>query len=299
MKIFSRLLHEHMRSQGEAVYKRFLACEVISHWKEIVDESISSQVKPVTIDKGVLFVDVKNSAFRDQLKFVAEEIIDAINENFWQEKEPLVKKIRFASPFQIAEMPQEKNPPAQVVEEELKLEEITLTEEEKIFCERQAEKISDPKLRQTLLEMLLSNTRLKKFRLASGWHKCKNCESLCPPKEIFCEVCIVNEREKMVKALSKILYDAPWLKAWDAQKILLERMPYMKNECSLDAVESARSSLIQRIASRIRFGDEKSPDVLKAVMLRKRLPPEQLTPAIIKRTLFELQANIPEARRRR
>ena len=194
-------------------------------------------------------------------------------------------------------MPQEKNPPAQTVEEELKLEDVTLTEEEKIFCERQAEKISEPKLRQSFLEMLLSNVRLKKFRLASGWHKCKNCESLCPPKEIFCEVCIVKAREEMFKALSKILFDAPWLKAWDAQKILLERMPYMKNECSLDAVESARSSLIQRIASRIRFGDEKSPDVLKAVMLRKRLPPEQLTPAIIKRTLFELQGNIPEARR--
>ena len=296
MNGFNQLLHEHMRSQGAATYKKFLACEVILHWKEIVDESISSQVKPVTIERGVLFVDVKNSAFRDQLKFFAEEIIEAINENFRQ-AEPLVKKIRLASPFQIANMPQEKNPPAQVVEEELKLEDVTLTEEEKIFCERQAEKISEPKLRQSFLEMLLSNVRLKKFRLASGWHKCKDCESLCPPEEIFCEVCIVNAREKMVKALSKILFDAPWLKAWDAQKILLERMPYMKNECSLDAVESARSSLIQRIASRIRFGDEKSPDVLKAVMLRKRLPPEQLTPAIIKRTLFELQANIPEARR--
>lgn len=296
MNEFNQLLHEHMRSQGEATYKKFLACEVISHWKEIVDESISSKVKPVTIERGVLFVDVKNSAFRDQLKFFAEEIIDAINETFRQ-KEPLVKKIRLASPFQIANMPQEKNPPAQVVEEELKLEDVTLTEEEKIFCERQAEKISEPKLRQSFLEMLLSNTRLKKFRLASGWHKCKNCESLCPPKEIFCEVCIVKAREEMFKALSKILFDAPWLKAWDAQKILLERMPYMKNECSLDVVESARSSLIQRIASRIRFGDEKSPDVLKAVMLRKRLPPEQLTPAIIKRTLFELQGNIPEARR--
>lgn len=296
MNEFNQLLHEHMRSQGAAAYKKFLACEVILHWKEIVDESISSQVKPVTIERGVLFVDVKNSAFKDQLKFFAEEIIDAINKNFRQ-AEPLVKKIKIASPFQIANMPQEKNPPAQTVEEELKLEDVTLTEEEKFFCERQAEKISEPKLRQSFLEMLLSNVRLKKFRLASGWHKCKNCESLCPPKEIFCEVCIVKAREEMFKALSKILFDAPWLKAWDAQKILLERMPYMKNECSLDAVESARSSLIQRIASRIRFGDEKSPDVLKAVMLRKRLPPEQLTPAIIKRTLFELQGNIPEARR--
>ena len=296
MNGFNRLLHEHMRSQGKAAYKKFLTAEVIAHWKEIVDENIFAQVKPVTITNGVLFVAVKNSAFKDQLKFFAEEIIDAINENFRQ-AEPLVKKIRLASPFQIANMPPEENPPAQVVEEKIKLEDITLTAKEQNFCERQAEKISDTKLRQTFLEMLLSNARLRKFRLANGWHKCRDCESLCPPEEIFCEVCLVNAREQMVKALSKIFFDAPWLKAWDAQKILLERMPHMKNECTLDTVESARSSLIQRIAGRIRFGDEKSPDVLKVVMLKKRLPPEQLTPAIIKRTLFELQGNISETRR--
>ena len=296
MNGFNRLLHEHMRSQGKAAYKKFLTAEVIAHWKEIVDENIFAQVKPVTITNGVLFVAVKNSAFKDQLKFFAEEIIDAINENFRQ-AEPLVKKIRLASPFQIANMPPEENPPAQVVEEKIKLEDITLTAKEQNFCERQAEKISDAKLRQTFLEMLLSNARLRKFRLANGWHKCRDCESLCPPEEIFCEVCLVNAREQMVKALSKIFFDAPWLKAWDAQKILLERMPHMKNECTLDTVESARSSLIQRIAGRIRFGDEKSPDVLKVVMLKKRLPPEQLTPAIIKRTLFELQGNISETRR--
>ena len=98
----------------------------------------------------------------------------------------------------------------------------------------------------------------------------------------------------MVNTLFKIFYDAPQLKAWDAQKILLEKMPHMKNECSLAAIESARTSLIQKVAGKVRIGDEESPDVLKLVALAKRLPPDKLTPAIIRRTLIDLQFNLSE-----
>ena len=98
----------------------------------------------------------------------------------------------------------------------------------------------------------------------------------------------------MIAELFKILYDEPWLKTHEAQRILLERMPHMKSECQLDVIESARTSLIQKVAGRVQFGDEDSPDVLKLVMLEKRLPPDKLTPAIIRRTLIDLQFNLAE-----
>ena len=98
----------------------------------------------------------------------------------------------------------------------------------------------------------------------------------------------------MTEELFKIFYDEPWIKTWDAQKILLERMPHMRRECLPDAVESARTSLIQQIASHVRYGDDSSPNALKLVMLEKRLPPDKLTPAIIKRALSDLQFNLAE-----
>ena len=102
------------------------------------------------------------------------------------------------------------------------------------------------------------------------------CESLCAAEEILCEVCKIKEREAMNNALFKIFYDAPQLKAWDAQKLLLEKMPHMQAECSLAAVESARVSLIQKVAGKVRLGDDK------------------LTPAIVKRALVDLQFNLAE-----
>ncbi len=291
---FDKILHEKIRSYGEETYKKFLCSEIIQKWDKIVDEkSISDKIKPVMIEHGVLFVNVQNSSLKDQLKFFSEEIIEEINENF-AENEPLVKEIRIAKGFQVSEVKNEnklqKNP-----ESTIKIEEIELTDAEIKICKEKSAKISDEKLRQTVLETLKTQIRSKKFKMANGWHKCRNCETLCPPEEIFCEVCRISERNLMIEELFEIFFDKPWTKTHDAQKILLKKLPEMRGECSLDVIESARTSLIQKIASKIRFCNEKSPDVEKLVMLEKRLPPEKLTQAIIQRTLIEMQFNFPES----
>ena len=96
----------------------------------------------------------------------------------------------------------------------------------------------------------------------------------------------------MFNKLRNILCTAPQLKTHEAQKILLERMPYMSDECLPETVESIRLSLIQECVSKIRFGEEDPSDVLKLVALEKRLPFNELTPAIIKRTLLDMQSKL-------
>ena len=289
---FDNLLHDKMRSLGEATYKRFLRSELIYHWQELVDERICAQVKPIEIEHGILFIEVRNSAFKDQLKYYTTEIIDAINENFGQD---LVKEIKITQGFRVVNTPPDKNSePAQVEELKSTSDDIILTEEEIKNCEKQSEKISNAGLRMTVLQTLLSQVKTRKFRLSHGWHKCLCCESLCAAEEIFCEVCKIKERERMNAELYNIFYDRPWLRAHEAQKILLEKMPRMQRECSTDVIESARTSLIQKIASKVRFGDDESPEVLKLVALEKRLPLEKLTPAIIRYTLIELRFNLSE-----
>lgn len=288
---FEKFLREKMRALGAETYQRYLSSELAYHWREFVDKDISNKMKPIKLEHGILFVAIESSAYKDQLKFLEEEIIDAINEKFG---EKIVSDICPASPLQIAEMPPDKYSRFAVEKPKLTPEDMILSQEEIQHCREHAQKISNEKLRGTILQTLLSQAKVQKFRLASGWHKCLKCDVLCPPEEMFCEVCKIKEREAMVNALFKIFYDEPWLKSWDAQKILLEEMPHMKSECSLSAVESARSTLIQKVASKVRYGDEESADVLKLVALSKRLPPDKLTPAIIRRTLIDLQFNLSE-----
>lgn len=293
MTVAANFLREEMRSFGKTTYKKFLLRELIHDWSNLVDESIAGKVRPVALEHGVLFVAVQSAAFQDQLKFFAEEIIDAIND-VYRQAEPLVKELRIARGFQIADNPPPEMPPPAQVAPSATVDEVPLTDEEVARCEAKAARFSDEKLRQTVLQTLLTQARSQKFRLASGWHKCKTCDTLCPPEEIFCEACAVREREAMRNELFKILYDEPWLTTRDVLKIFSERMPHMRRECSPDVVESARTSLIQKIAGRVRFGDEESPDVMKLVMLEKRLPPEKITPAIVRRTLIDLQFNLSD-----
>ena len=279
-----RVLHEQIRALGSAAYKKFLCGEVIKNWSRLVDEEIAVQVVPVAIERGVLFVRVDSSAFKDQLKFFKEEILSAINETFASDK-PLVKNIRITGASMLDD---EKNfLPAPVDEPK----EIGLTEEEIKSCEAQAEKFPED-LRPTILNALMAQVKGQKVLRANGWHKCANCSALCPPEEKICDVCKIKERDVMVKKLLALFRETPWLKSQDAQKILLKQMPHMRKECSLAAIDSARSSLIQSLARRVRFGDETSPDALKLVMLTKRLPPDKLTSAIIKRALSELRFNL-------
>ena len=279
----NRVLHEQIRALGVRAYRKFLCAEVIRNWRNLVDESIAAQVVPVSIERGILFVHVESSAFKDQLKFFKEEILDTINAAFKSES-PLVKDIKLAGPFRVVP---EKKSPAQ--DDESK--EIFLTAEEVQRCEAQAEKFPE-ELRATILEALMAQAKGQKVLRANGWHKCAKCSALCPPEEIFCEVCKLKEREAMEKFLFALFRETPWLKSQDAQKILLKQMPHMRSECSLGAIDSARTSLIQSLARRVRFGDETSPDALKLVMLEKRLPRDKLTPAIIKRALQELRFNL-------
>ena len=295
MSTINRSLQKKIRTFGTAAYEKFLCNEIISNWREFVNDSFADNIRPVAIERGVLFVEVASSAYKDQLKFFATEIIDAINEKFSQDGQPFVKRLRIANAIQIAAHPPKEIPePAQVDSSKLTLEQVTLSQDELELCRTKAAKISDSDLRQTVLETLISQARAQKFHLLKGWHKCASCETLCPPEETFCGVCAIKERATMVDELFKILYDAPWLKPQAAQKILLDKMPHMRRECSVDVVESARTSLIQKVAGRVRFGDEDSPDVLKLVMLEKRLPPDKLTPAIIRRTLIDLQFNLAD-----
>ena len=288
---FEKLLREKMRSLGAETYQRFLFSELAYHWRELVDKTISDKMKPVKFERGILYVAIESSAYKDQLKFLEDDIIDTINEKFG---ETIVRSICPALAFQISNTSPDKNSSPSIEKPKPTPEDMTLSEEEIQRCEEQAQKVSNEKLRETALQTLLSQAKVQKFRLANGWHKCLKCDVLCAPEEIFCEVCKIKEREAMVNALFRIFYDEPWLKAWDAQKILLKEMPHMKGECSLAAVESARTSLIQKVASKVRYGDEDSPDVLKLVTLEKRLPPDKLTPAIIKRALIDLQFNLSE-----
>ncbi|MBR4384041.1 MAG: DUF721 domain-containing protein [Selenomonadaceae bacterium] len=295
MRDIGSVLQGSIRSLGAEHYQRFLSDEIIFHWDTLVDKSISASVQPIVFENGVLFVHAKSSAFKDQLKFFVEDIIDAINERFGN-GEQKVREIRPAKPFQVANFNKKSRRVEQPEQVEEKTDDIVLTPEEIAHCEASVQKIADEELRTVALQTLLSRAKYKKFRLANGWHKCKSCDSLCEETETLCEVCRLKEHEKIKRLLFEIFYDTPWLASEEVKKIFAEKFPNLREQCPIDFVNSTRASLIQLLAGHLARdeADEDSNDIMRIVMLERQLPPEKVTPAIIRRTLGELHFNFAD-----
>ena len=85
MTTLDSIIQEKMRSLGAATYKKFLQREVLLHWSQLVSSTISANVKPVKVENGKLYVEVKSSVVRDQLKYEVAEMIAEINAKLGEE----------------------------------------------------------------------------------------------------------------------------------------------------------------------------------------------------------------------
>ena len=268
--------------------KKIFQQELISRWKDIFG-AIAAELEFVQLDKGVLVISSQNSAVRDFVKYDAKKLVDKINAQLKQGAD-FITKIEFGRNFNST--PEIPKKPA--VTEEVPPAKIELTAVEIADCEKKAAVLSDEEQRQIVLETLLSHAKAEKSKLARGWHKCKFCDLLCPPSETVCDICKVKERERLHKKIRRIFRDAPWTPFSEVKEKISAEFEHLAQECTLDAIESARMDLIAQTAARVSYGDTTSDAVKFLVMLIRQLPREKLTSQIINRTLREFHFNLAD-----
>jgi predicted nucleic acid-binding Zn ribbon protein len=67
------------------IKKKLLEYEAVLRWEEIVGEKIARATTPTKISRGVLFISVKTSAWRNELTMRKKEIMLKINSTLGQE----------------------------------------------------------------------------------------------------------------------------------------------------------------------------------------------------------------------
>jgi len=74
----SGVLQEVLKTSGlEKKVREFAA---LSEWAGIVGARVAEQATPLDIKGGILFLQVKNAAWRSQLAFFKDDIIQKVNE---------------------------------------------------------------------------------------------------------------------------------------------------------------------------------------------------------------------------
>ena len=277
------VLQKSLEKINPELRKKILQKEIFKRWHEIF-KSLANKISPVKIQGETLIVTSTDGAVLDALKFGAEKFIKLINDTI-SPGMPVISEIKFGRSFDAP-------PVIAPIPEQITEIEIELTPEEIADCEKSVAAVADENLKATLLETVLSRAKSQKRKLQSGWHKCKFCNLLCPPKEILCNICAVKERGRMIQEIRKIFIAAPETHFREILQRITRQFPYLN--CTLETIESARMDLILQKAAKISYGDTTSDAAKFLVQLIRQLPREKLTDAIINRTLKEFKFNLAD-----
>ena len=288
----SAVMSKTLQSYDENFKKKLLRRTIFTCWKDIA-APFAEDIFPIKVSKQTVILYAKTSAAKDNFKYIAKDILDAANKIIGGGEE-VYKDFDYAKTF---------NKPSRTTEKifgkkkfssakKFSVDDIKLTAKEIAECEKNISEIKNLEIKKIALASFITQKKSDKLKIKNGWHKCKICESLCPPEEIICEVCRISEQNKMRRTIRQIFLKNPCEKFFDVLHEVKKNFPHLAEEIFLSTVTSERNYLITSLANKISFGDTESKDAKFLVMIYRQLPENKLTDAIIKRALQELKFNL-------
>ena len=281
-----------LRKMNENFKSKMIRSAIFYRWKDIAGP-FADDIFPIKVVGNTLILYSKTSAAKDNFKYIAKDILDAANFIIGGGEE-IFKKIDFAKSFSRPSAKTKNFSKGKKISAQKKfpVDDVELSDAELAECEKNVAEIKNPALKEIALKNYITQKKVNKIKLASGWHKCSCCDVLCPKEEIICESCRITERSKMRRAIQQYFLQNPSANFFEVTKEIKKLFPHISEEISVEIVSSERSALISSTASKISFGDTKSDAVKLLVQLYRQIPQEKLTDAVINRALKELRFNL-------
>lgn len=257
------------------IHKRYNAESAMVHWREIVGDKIAAHAHPVSIQRDLLFVAVSNPVWCHHLSMMKDDIITKIN-SFIGDR--LIRDIRFQAGYLANRQNEDntnKNDNYKYTLHKIKLENSELEQVDKI-----AQLISDEELKQKVIRILKKDLALKKYRAKEKWHECQRCNALCPPEEKYCQVCTIEIKLEVKSEIYKTLMEAPWLKYSELNKYI---------PCKLNEFRDVKDRIIASLINEITAGNDDKIKLLTLVMLTTGIKPEEITDALINKTIDNIR----------
>lgn len=273
MKSLRNLLPLTLKQLG--IQKRYNAESAIIHWRQIVGEKIAAHAHPVSIQRDLLFVAVSNSVWCHHLSMMKEDIITKINAFIGDR---LIRDIRFQAGY--SANGQNEDNTKKNENYKFSLHKIKLTESELNAAKEISQAAKDDELQQKVLRIMKKDISLKKHRLQEKWHECARCKTLCPPEESYCQVCTLEIKSEVKSEIYKTLIEAPWLRYGELNK-------YVK--CSPNEFKDVKDRIIAALINEISAGNDDKIKLLTLVMLTTGIKPEEITDALINKTIENIR----------
>lgn len=162
------VLNRLLRQAGlETRLKRLAALKI---WPEVVGQPAARKCRAVAVREGVLIVSTSDSVWANVLTMEKMRYLERLQERLGK---GTILDIRFSTRAW-----REQSPPAPRQRKEPLAADMPLDDEEKQAIIQMTSQISDPELKDSAARGLAALMRVRKWRFARGWKRCKSCGRL-------------------------------------------------------------------------------------------------------------------------
>ncbi len=236
-------------------------------WEEIVGSDVAKNSRPAKLAGDALLITARSSAWSHQLSLLAETILTAVRARL---PHVGIERLRFRV-GRIAESPASGTAPQRPPRSP----------------RRVAPRPESATLEEAVARLREDVTAVRRAKRAGGWKECIGCGALVAPEaKALCIVCADARARERAGEAARLLFEAPWL-GYAPTAALVSGL-------SLEEYEAIRARLLAawwetlskaRAAKRLsRNGYERSI-ASSYVLLRSKLPPEEIVAATIRSVL--------------
>jgi len=252
-----------------------VAGDPLSHlraqWATIVGEDIASNSRPAELVRGSLLVVTRSSAWSQQLSFLSERIVDAVRASTGVSLEGVRFRVgrigsrSGASPARTA-----------------------------LARKRTAPRPAADTLESAVAMFRHDVTSAERAKAGAGWKECNRCGiRIVPDTGSFCAACVNARGAERSAAIARLLFEVPFL----GYSGISDHVEHL----SRDEYERVRSKLLARWwdalkqlqrSGRKRVSRRERDIVSSYILLKTRLDPEKIAPAVVRDLLGEELYNI-------
>ncbi len=237
-------------------------------WEDIVGAQVAQHSHPIRIAGETLFIVTGSSAWSNQLSLLAEQVVKAVCARL---PDAGVTQLR----FRVGKVPARHVEPA--------------ARRRDAHAGARAERPAAASAAEALERFRQEVERGNHAKRSEGWKPCLRCGALVEPRrEGLCASCAVAGDRERAQAAARLLFEAPWLGYAGTAALVsgLKEEDYERIRVQL--LTRWWATLVRACAAKRLSKDGRERLVASSyVLLRSRIPPEEILPATVRSILGE------------
>jgi hypothetical protein len=233
-------------------------------WPSIVGPDVAQQCRAAELERGVLLVVTKSSAWSQQLSFLSERVLGAIAARTGATVERIRFRVGRVVPSSAA---------------------AGAARRRRAHKARPVDGREAPAtLDEAIARFRADVTAVQRAKAAAGWKECRQCGVwVAPASGPLCVPCVNARSQQRTAAVARLLYEAPWLGYSGVAELV--------GDLGLQEYESIRKRQLQRwwdVLARVAKSGRRALThrermiASSYVLLKSGLDPERIAPAVVR-----------------